>query len=177
MKVSKSSWILSFIILIGASSSVFGDQRIQLVQGRREVKDKVTFTIDVLRAKNQNPQYENAPAFIQMYVTFDQATTGMVYVDGKPIGRFDESRVFNSNQADITYGRHTVAMVITRPSVVSQFFVTVPGADLREFLSVEAVLPAPVGLEPRVVVLERKVQELEAELAGMKKQKAVGKKQ
>ena len=176
MRISTSTWILCLMILIGTSTSTFGYDRIQLVQGRRGVKDKITFTIDVLRERTQNPRYENAPEFIQIYVTFDQTSTGMVYLDGKPIGRFDDSRSFNSNIADITYGRHTVTLGTTGPAVVSQFLVTVQGGVVREFLSDEAIVP-PTGLEPRIADLERKVHELEAEIATLKKQKPTGRKQ
>jgi hypothetical protein len=163
-------------MLLALSTSAFAD-RIQVVQGRRAVKDKVTFTIDVLRFKGQYPQYQIAPENIQIHVTFDQPTTGMIYVDGKALGRFDESRVFDSNYAEISYGRHTVTLGTTGPAVVSSFYITVNGGIVREFLTDEAVVPTPVSLEPRIAELERKVQDLEAEITKLKKQKPAGRKQ
>ena len=176
MKTSKSLSMLCLIFLMGSFSSAFAD-RIQLVQGKRAIQDQVTFTVDVLREKYQNPRFENAPEDIQIILTFRQDTTGMVYIDGKAIGRFDETSVFSSNLADITYGRHTVTLITTSPSVVSQFYVTVRGGIVREFLNEQAIVPSPVGLEPRIAELERKIQTLETEMATLKKQKRAVRKQ
>jgi hypothetical protein len=172
MKLIKSC-IFALMILIGASSAAFAD-RIRLVQGRRAVADKISFTVEVAREKNRDPKYPPAPYDIQIYAVFaDHSTSGFVYVDGKAIGRFDDARQFNSNPADTTYGRHVITLVVSNPSVLGDFYVTVRDGVVREVLEGdEAVGFVPNALEKRVVDLERKVQDLEVEIATLKKKRA-----
>jgi hypothetical protein len=97
----------------------------------------------------------------------------MVYIDGKPLGRFDETMQFNSNSIDITYGRHAITVVVANPTILGIVSVTVRGGALREILEGEAPLEAaPTGLEHRIVDLERKVHELEAAIATLKGKRA-----
>ena len=169
MKLIKSC-IFALMIVIGASSAAFAD-RIQLVQGRRAVTDKISFTIEVAHEKNRDPKYPPAPYDIQIYAVFaDHSASGLVYIDGKAIGRFDDTRQFNSNPADTTYGRHVITLVVSNPTVLGDFYVTVRDGVVREVLEGdEAVVLVPNALEKRVVDLERKVQDLEAEIATLKK--------
>ena len=87
MKLSLARiWLGTFAILVIASTTSFAD-RIQLVQGRRLVKDKLSFTVEVLHDKNESPRYANAPEDIQIYLAFaDRPATGFVYLDGKVVG-------------------------------------------------------------------------------------------
>jgi len=174
MELSKRGWLLALAFIIIGSSSVLAQPRIQLVQGRRAISDKLTFNIEVSRDKTGNPRYATAPEDIQVYLAFaDRPVSGMVYIDGKPLGRFDETQQFNSNSVDIAYGRHAITLVVANPGIVSIVSVTVRGGALREILDGEAPLvAAPTGLEPRIVDLERKVHQLEAEIATLKGKRA-----
>ena len=171
MKLIKSC-IFALMIVIGASSAAFAD-RIQLVQGRRAVTDKISFTIEVAHEKNRDPKYPPAPYDIQIYAVFaDHSASGLVYIDGKAIGRFDDTRQFNSNPADTTYGRHVITLVVSNPTVLGDFYVTVRDGVVREVLEGDEVaVPIGTGLENRVVELERKVQDLEAEIATLKRKR------
>ena len=171
MKLAKFGWLLALAILVVGSTSSVAQSRIQLVQGRRVVKDKITFIVEVSREKVENPRYSTAPEFIQILTRFsDRPATGMVYIDGKALGRFDESMQFFSNLFDITYGRHMITLAVTSPAIVMDFTVDVRGGRAREVIeSEEAVTTKPLLLEQRVLGLERRVHELEAEIATLKK--------
>src|SRR5438874_6135549 len=173
MKLSLARiWLGTFAILVIASTTSFAD-RIQLVQGRRLVKDKLSFTDEVLHDKNESPRYANAPEDIQIYLAFaDRPATGFVYLDGKVVGRFDESQQFNSNSADITYGRHTITVAVSTSALLGNALVTVRGGIVREIMQAEgtSTSTAPL-LEERVVELERRVHQLEAEIATLKKKR------
>lgn len=171
MKLAKCGWLLALAILIVGSTSSVAQSRIQLVQGRRVVKDKITFVVEVSREKIENPRYATAPEDMIISARFaDRPASGMVYIDGKALGRFDESMSFNSSLFDITYGRHTMTLAVTSPTVVFDFTVYVRGGRAREVIeSEEAVTPRPLLLEQRVLELERRVHELEAEIATLKK--------
>src|SRR6185436_13106459 len=98
MGLSKRSWLLALAILIVGSTSAFGQGRIQFVQGRRAVKDKITFIVEVSPYRGNYPQYAMKPEDIFLSTRFDdRPASGMVYVDGKAIGRFDEAMGFDSN--------------------------------------------------------------------------------
>src|SRR5262245_3900842 len=161
------------LIVVLAISAV-GQNRIQLVQGRRPVKDKTNFVVDVTREKTENPRYANAPEDIQIYLVFaDRPATGRVYIDGKAIGRFDESQQFNSNPVDISYGRHTISLSVANEAILGTLYVTVRGGRLTEIIDPQDI---PVSSGPdvndRIVALERRVQQLENEIATLKKKKS-----
>ena len=174
MKLSLARlWLGTFAILVIASTTAFAD-RIQLVQGRRLINDKLSFTIEVLHEKNEITRYANAPEDIQIYLVFaNRPATGFVYLDGKALGRFDESQQFNSNSADITYGRHTITVAVSNPALLGNVFVNVRGGIVREIMQGEGTgtSTAPL-LEERVVELERRVHQLEAEIATLKKKRS-----
>jgi len=65
-----------------------------------------------------------------------------------------------------------VTLVFASPTIVTDFYVTIRGGIAREILEGEsAVSSPPTGLDQRLVELERKVQELEAEMATLKKKR------
>ena len=169
----KFSVVLSFAVLIAASSATVAQSRIQVAQGKRLIQDKVSFVIEVVPEKTNNPRYATAPEDLQIFTRFvDKPATGKVYIDGKAIGRFDEAMSFNSNLLDITYGRHTITLALAAPSFMMDFYVTVRGGLPKEILDDQeppAVLPT--SLEKRVGELEQKVHELENELASLKKKR------
>jgi hypothetical protein len=169
MKQSTRVWLFALTTLIFGSATCVAQSRIQLVQGRRTVTDKVTFVVEVGREKNENPRYANAPEDMYIVAQFTRAT-GMFYLDGKALGRFDESGVFNSNPVDITYGRHVITLTFANPTVVTGLYVLIRGGVAREILEGESIAFAhATGLEHRIVELERKVKDLESQIATLKK--------
>jgi hypothetical protein len=171
MKSSRCQWLLLLAILLGGSIATVAQGRIQMVQGRRAIKDKVSFIVDVSRQKSDNPSAE--AGYMQLRAIFTAPATGMFYLDGKPLTRFDESMGFNANQVDLSYGRHAMTVVFASPTIITDFSLLVSRGVPREILDEEAlVIAAPNSMEQRVVDLERKVHELEAELAAFKKKRA-----
>jgi hypothetical protein len=163
---------ISALVLVLGISAV-AQSRIQLVQGRRLVKDKLSFVVDVGKEKPENPRYANAPEDIQIFAAFaNQPATGLVYVDAKAIGRFDDSMGFNSNPVDITYGRHTITFEVSNGATLGQLYVTVRGGRLTEILDAqETNVASGSGVNDRIAELERRVQQLENEIAALKKKK------
>ena len=169
--VRRSFFVVLMTLFVGVGTG-FGQSRIQLVQGKRAIQDKVTFIVEVGQDKSNNPRYANGPEHLQIYATWRQPASGKVFVDGKAVGRFDESNLFNGNPLDISYGSHTLTLQFTSPVVLTDFVVTVPGAVARELLDEQdqAVAFTP-DLSKRVTELERKVNSLEAELTSLKKKR------
>ena len=172
MNLVKRSWLIVLATLFVGVGTGVAQSRIQLVQGKRAIQDKVTFVIEVGRDRANNPRYANAPEHLQLFARWQQAATGKVYMDGKAIGRFDESILFNSNPFDVTYGRHMLTLQFTTAVMLTDFVVTVPGGVARELLDEQeqAVVFTP-DLSKRVGELERKVQDLEAEISTLKKKR------
>lgn len=172
MNLVRRSWLVILLTLFVGGTSV-AQSRIQLAQGRRAIQDKVSFVIDVAHDKSGNPRYADAPEDMRILVRFsDRPATGRVYVDGKAVGRFDESQMFNSNSVDVTYGRHTITLAVTAPATLYDMYVDLRGGIAHEILGDDepAVTLAP-DLSKRVAELERKVHDLEAEIAGLKKKR------
>src|SRR5437762_3216339 len=169
----KFRFLLALTIVVGASGVAVSQSRIQLAQGRRAIQDKVSFVVDVVRDKRNDPRNAVAPDDMMLNMRFaDRPATGRVYIDGKAIGRFDESGSFNSNLLDVTYGRHTITVAFANPSLMLDFYVTIRGGMAREILDDhEPVVNASPSLETRIVELERKVHDLENEIAGLKKKR------
>lgn len=170
--VRRSFFVVLMTLFVGAGTGI-AQTRIQLAQGRRAIQEKVTFVIDVQRDKSQNPRYAEAPEDMQIYNSFaDRPASGRVYLDGKALGRFDESMAFNSNAIPISFGRHTITLAVTSPAVLAQFYVTVRGGVVREILDdQEPAVELTPDLSKRVTELERKVNDLEAELTNLKKKR------
>ena len=172
MNLVRRSWLVILLTLFVGGTGV-AQSRVQLAQGRRAIQDKVSFVIDVAHDKSGNPRYADAPEDMRIMVRFsDRPATGRVYVDGKAVGRFDESQMFNSNSIDVTYGRHTITLAVTAPATLYDLYVDLRGGIAHEILSDEepAVTLAP-DLSKRVAELERKVHDLEAEVASLRKKR------
>ena len=165
--------LLSVAVLLMVSSAAVAQSRIQLAQGKRAIQDKVSFVIEVVPEKRNDPQYAAAPQDLQIHTRFtEKPATGKVYIDGKAVGRFDEAMGFNSNLLDITYGRHTITLALAAPSFMMDFYVTVRGGLPREILDdQEPAAVLPPSLEKRVIELEQKVHDLESEIATLKKKR------
>ena len=173
MNLVERSWFVVLLTLFVGGTGV-AQSRVQLAQGKRPIQDKVSFVIDVAQEKNQNSRDAEAPEDMQITARFyGAAATGRVYVDGKAVGRFDESMSFNSNLLPVTYGKHTITLAVTTPTSLYDFVVTVRGGAVHEILDdQEPLVTLPPDLAKRVGELERKVNDLEAELASLKKKRS-----
>jgi hypothetical protein len=159
-------------LLVGAGTGV-AQGRIQLAQGRRTIQEKVTFVIDVSRDKTGNPRYAESPEEMRVWMRFaDRPVSGKVYLDGKAVGRFDESMSFNSNPLYVSYGRHTITLAVSSAATLYDLYVDLRGGVAREILDEEeaAVVLSP-DLSKRVADLEHKVSELQAEIVTLKKKR------
>ncbi len=142
------------------------------MQGKRAIKDKVTFAVELVHAKNEDPRNTTVQNDVNIFTRFgERPATGMVYLDDKALGRFDESMSFNSNLAEITYGRHTMTVVFAAPATLVDFTVSIRGVGVaREILEGDGnVAAVSTGMEKRVADLERLVHDLESEIAALKK--------
>ena len=173
MNLVKRSWLIVLMTLFVGVGTGMAQSRIQLAQGRRPIEAKATFVIEVAREKIENPRNANAPDDMRVWMRFaDHPVTGRVYVDGKAIGRFDESMGFNSNALDISYGRHTITVTFSAPAVLYDLYVDVRGGAAREILEdQEPDAKLAPDLSKRITDLERKVQDLETEIATLKKKR------
>lgn len=173
MSQLKFKFLMVLAILVAAASTGVAQSRIQLAQGRRAIQDKVSFVVEVVRDKRNDPRNVDAPDDMMINMRFiDRAATGRVYIDGKAIGRFDESMSFNSNLVETAYGRHTITIVFASPAIIMDFYLTVRGGIPHEILDDhEPVGVEPPGLEKRITELEQKVHDLETEIAGLKKKR------
>jgi hypothetical protein len=159
-------------LFVGAGTG-FAQSRVQLAQGRRAIQDKVSFVVDITRDKRNDPRYAEAPEDMRMMLMFaDRPASGRVYLDGKAVGRFDETQQFASNPIDVSYGRHTITLTVSGPAMLGNLYVDIRGGVAREILDDEepSVTLAP-DMSKRVAQLERKVNDLEAEVAGLKKKR------
>ena len=174
MRTATRKLLAIFGLIVFLAVSAIAQSRIQLVQGRRPVKEKTNFVVDVSREKTENPRYANAPEDVQISVVFaDRPATGMVYLDGKALGRFDESQQFDSNPIDISYGRHTITVEVANEAILGRLYVTVRGGRLMEILDAQNInLTGGPDVNARIVGLERRVQQLENEIAALKKKKS-----
>lgn len=170
---------LTLLMLSVTVVAAFADIRIQLVQGRRAVRDQVSFTIEVSHETNENPRYAKLPEFIEISTGFAAPASGTISIDGRGIGRFDDVIRFNTDRTEITYGEHVVTLDVSAPAVVTSFVVFVRGGVPREIVGRrptrrEASEPTPAAnLEDRVAELERRVRQLEAELADLKRARRI----
>jgi hypothetical protein len=169
MNLIQRSWLVFLMTLFVGAGTCFAQSRIELVQGKRAIADKISFVFEV----TPDPRYPNPPDGIQIFTRFqDHAATGKVYVDGKVVGRFDEAMAFNSNPIDAKFGRHTITISFASPAVVIDFMVAVRGPGVaREILDEQEAIAMPPDLAKRVTDLEKKVQDLEAEIASLKKKR------
>ena len=167
--IQRSSLVVLMTVFMGVGTCV-AQARIQLAQGRRAIQDKVTFVVEL----SPDDRYNSKPEGISIFTRFiERPATGRVFVDGKAIGRFDESMSFNSNIIAAPYGRHTITVAFASPALMMDFYVSLRGSGmLREILDdqePEATL-AP-ALTKRIAELERKVRDLETEIASLKKKR------
>ncbi len=174
--LSVCSCVATVIVLMMASTA-WADIHLKLISGKRTVKDKVSFTIEVDHEKNEDPRYAKKPELIRFIVNFAEPASGVIILDGKGVLRFDGATQAISDPTEITYGRHVVTMQVSAPAVATLLDVSVRGGVVREVFGEAPAAGAPVGaeragnasLEDRVNALEQKVKQLEAEVEALKR--------
>jgi hypothetical protein len=163
------------IIVLMMASPAWADIHLKLISGKRVVKDKVSFTIEVDHEKNEDPRYAKMPELIRFIVNFAEPASGVILLDGKGVLRFDGTNQAISDPTEITYGRHEVTMQVSAPAVVTLLDVSVRGGVVREVFGPAAGAPVSAdragntSLEDRVNALEQKVKQLEAEVEALKR--------
>jgi hypothetical protein len=163
------------LLLMAMASAAWADIHLKLISGKRTVKDKVTFTIEVEHEKNESPRYAKAPEFIRFIVNCAEPASGVVILDGKGVLRFDGTTEAISGDTEITYGRHVITMQVSAPAVVTLLDVSVRGGVIREVFGEAPGAGAPsgasagAGAEDRITALEQKVKQLEAEIEALKR--------
>ena len=176
--VKARSWVYSLITTVVTmmliSSVTLADIHLKLISGKRVIKDKVSFTIEVDHEKNENPRNAKMPDFIKFLVTSTAPASGVVILDGKGALRFDGANSTISGDMEITYGRHVITLQVSSPAEITLFDVSVRGAVIREVIGETPSAGARNGgstpsAEDRITALEEKVRQLEAEIEALKK--------
>lgn len=135
MKSSTQHAFVAVVLLLLASGSALADIRIDLVKGKRTVRDKVSFTIEVTHEVNEDPGYKDRPEFIVVEgLKFASPASGMIALDGNGIQRFDETASVEGQRTEITYGRHVITLQVAEPAVVTSMVVLVRGGVVREVI-------------------------------------------
>jgi len=174
-RLSVYSCVAAAIMLMAMVSAALADIHLKLISGKRVVKDKVSFTIEVDHEKNENPRYAKAPEFIRFIVNSAEPASGVIILNGKGVLRFDGTTQAISGDTEITYGRHVVTMQVSAPAVVTLLDVSVRGGLIREVFGEPPAAGAPSGasasgsVEDRITALEQKVKQLEAEIEALKR--------
>jgi hypothetical protein len=137
MKSSIHRSLILAVLFLFVWGSASADIRIQLIKGKRAIKDKVTFTVEVSHEKNENPRYAAMPEFIQISGTFAGPASGAIALDGKGITRFDETKAFESERTEITYGRHVITVHLSSPAIATSLVVFVRGGVVSEVIDEE----------------------------------------
>lgn len=176
MKSSTQHAFVAVVLLLLASGSALADIRIDLVKGKRTVRDKVSFTIEVTHEVNEDPGYKDRPEFIVVEgLKFASPASGMIALDGNGIQRFDETASVEGQRTEITYGRHVITLQVAEPAVVTSMVVLVRGGVVREVIggsgegaATNTGRPANISGEERLTALEQRVRQLEAEVEMLK---------
>jgi hypothetical protein len=166
--------IVTAALLLVMSGGVVTDSRIQLIHGKRSIKDKVSFIVEVAHEANENARNAKAPEFAEVSAEFAGPASGVIVIDGKGIARFDECSNLTSQRTEITYGRHVVTLQVSSPAVATSLMVFVRGAVLHEIIGDEikgsgSGASNAISLEDRLSELDRRVKQLEVEVAALKR--------
>ncbi len=162
------------LLLLLLMSCALADIRIDLIKGKRPVKDRVSFTIEVSHERDENPRYKDKPEFIEISAAFVNPASGAIAIDGTGVQRFDATTAVDGQRTEITYGRHTITLQVSEPAVATSLVVFVRGGLVREVIG-ESLPGGPTGtgasanLEERLADLERKVRQLESEVEALKR--------
>jgi hypothetical protein len=163
----------TFLLLLSWTLAL-GDIRIELIKGKRPVKDRVSFTIEVSHETNENERYKEKPEFIEISSAFVSPASGAIALDGTGVQRFDATVAVEGQRTEITYGRHTITLQVNEPAVATSLVVFVRGAVVREVIGEsvvagEARMGTSINLEDRIAELERRVRQLESEVETLKR--------
>jgi len=179
MRILHRRLLLTIVISVFASTSAQADINLDLIKGKRTVKDKVSFTIEIDHETNEDPRYKQKPEFIEIHATFASPASGIIALDGRGIQRFDNATDVPGERTEITYGRHTVTLQVSESAVATRLVVSIRGGVVRELIdgagpSASESTPAAGAArgsnpEERMVDLERRVRQLEAEVEALKK--------
>lgn len=163
-------------LLLFFSTSALADIRIELIKGKRTIKDRVSFTIEVSHETNENPRYKEKPEFIEISASFASPANGAIAIDGRGVQRFDEAVTVQGQRTEITYGRHTITLQVSETAVATGLVVFVRGAVVRELIGERAGEGASStsssvnsAMEERLADLERRVRHLESEVEILKR--------
>ncbi|HXI93534.1 MAG TPA: hypothetical protein VNO24_26425 [Blastocatellia bacterium] len=162
-------------LLLLFSTSALADIRIELIKGKRTIKEKVSFTIEVSHETNENPRYKEKPEFIEVSASFASPANGAIAIDGRGVQRFDEAVTVQGQRTEITYGRHTITLQVSETAVATGLVVFVRGAVVRELIGDRAGEASSAsssvnsGMEERLADLERRVKQLESEVQILKR--------
>lgn len=173
--LSVHSLMAAAVVLMLMANTAWADIHLKLISGKRTIKDKVSFTIEVDHEKNENPTYAKAPELIRFIVKFAEPASGVIILNGQGVLRFDGATEAISDPTEITYGRHTVTMQVSAPAVATLLDVSVRGGVVREVLGEAPSSRAPSGTsssgsaEERITALEQKVKQLEVEIEALKR--------
>jgi hypothetical protein len=178
MRILPRRLLVTIVISFLASTAARADISLDLIKGKRTVKDKVSFTIEVDHETNENPRYKEKPEFIEIHATFASPASGIIALDGRGIQRFDESISVPGQRTEITYGRHTVTLQVSDTAIATGLVVSIRGGVVRELIGSgpSASESTPVAgaargsnAEERMLNLERRVTQLEAEVEALKR--------
>ena len=175
MKFSIRFFSVAALLLL-FSTSALADIRIELIKGKRTIKDKVSFTIEVSHETNENPRYKEKPEFIEISASFASPANGGLAIDGRGVQRFDEAVTVQGQRTEVTYGRHTITLQVSETAVATGLVVFVRGAVVRELIGDRAGEGASSTsgsvnsvMEERLADLERRVRQLESEVEILKR--------
>ena len=175
MKFSIRYFSVAALLLL-FSTSALADIRIELIKGKRTIKDRVSFTIEVSHEINENPRYKEKPEFIEISASFASPANGAIAIDGSGVQRFDEAVTVQGQRTEITYGRHTITLQVSETAVATGLVVFVRGAVVRELIGDRAGEAASgtrnsvnSSMEERLAELERRVRQLESEVETLKR--------
>src|SRR5262249_48558499 len=178
----KRYWYLVPIILVLAASSATGQN---LINGRREIKDTISFPVEITEGDEQTSHITTA-----IEVRFERPATGTISIDGKGLDRFDQGRTFLTQQIDLRNGRHTVTLRVKEPAVLLVLWIHC-ACEVRQIIRddgrepVDPPIEKPVEREERPVTrggptmeqrlsdLEQRVRELEMEVDTLKRARRI----
>jgi hypothetical protein len=175
MKTSVRYLSVSLLLLALGAPGAFADIRINLIKGKRTVKDTVSFTIEVSHEKNEKPRYHDKPEFVEISAEFAEPASGVILLDRQGVQRFDGSARVKGQRTEITYGRHVVTVQVSAPAVATDLTVFVRGGLVREVIGTAAARAPAVAAPPKKSTAERladcqkRVTALETEIEVLKR--------
>jgi hypothetical protein len=178
----KRYWSLVPIILVMAASSAPAQN---LIHGRREVKDTISFPVEITQFDEQTSHITTA-----IEVRFERPATGTISIDGRGLDRFDQGLTFLTQQIDLRNGQHTVTVRVKQPAVLQVLWIHC-ACEVRQIVRddgrepVDPPVEKPIEredrpitrggptMEQRMADLEQRVRDLEMEVDTLKKARRI----